>query len=201
MQRTVPGEQRAFTAKSNGVIDRIITAVEVWPAFDPADPPEPLPASVSARALWDTGATRSLVASDLAEKLVLTPVGKGPVHHGGGSDERHRYLVRFGLPNRFLIPGVLVAEQPAGEDFDVILGMDVITLGDFTITNAGGRTWVSFRMPSSARTDFVAELDSRTFAGVRRNQPCPCGSGKKFKACHQPKIEQARRAAAPLPSP
>ena len=197
----MPGEQRAFTAKFNGVIDRIITAVEVWPAFDPADPPEPLPAAVRARALWDTGATRSLVASDLAKKLALTPVGKGPVRHGGGSDERFRYLVSFGLPNRFVIPGVLVSEQPAIEGFEVILGMDVITLGDFAITNAGRQTWVSFRMPSSARTDFVAELNSRTFAGVRRNQPCPCGSGRKFKACHEPGIAQARRAAAPLPSP
>jgi preprotein translocase subunit SecA len=22
------------------------------------------------------------------------------------------------------------------------------------------------------------------FAGVGRNDPCPCGSGKKFKKCH-----------------
>ena len=22
------------------------------------------------------------------------------------------------------------------------------------------------------------------YAGVGRNQPCPCGSGKKFKMCH-----------------
>ena len=24
----------------------------------------------------------------------------------------------------------------------------------------------------------------RTFPRVNRNQPCPCGSGKKFKKCH-----------------
>ena len=23
-----------------------------------------------------------------------------------------------------------------------------------------------------------------TYAGVGRNAPCPCGSGKKFKLCH-----------------
>jgi preprotein translocase subunit SecA len=23
-----------------------------------------------------------------------------------------------------------------------------------------------------------------TYRGVKRNEPCPCGSGKKFKACH-----------------
>jgi uncharacterized protein len=25
---------------------------------------------------------------------------------------------------------------------------------------------------------------SEAFAGVRRNAPCPCGSGRKFKQCH-----------------
>jgi len=27
-------------------------------------------------------------------------------------------------------------------------------------------------------------VDVREFAGVGRNEPCPCGSGKKFKHCH-----------------
>ena len=193
------GEQTAFTWKArSGVIDRIIMPVVVWPAFDPADPPDALPASIKAQALWDTGATRSLIASELAQDLGLTAVGKGEVQHGGGSDDRLRYVVNFGLPNRVIVAGVLVSEQPGKRDFNVIVGMDVITLGDFTITNAAGHTWVSFRMPSSARTDYVVELDSKRFAGVGRNDPCPCGSGKKFKACHKPKFDQARRATAPL---
>lgn len=37
---------------------------------------------------------------------------------------------------------------------------------------------------------FLAEEEER-FAATGRNDPCPCGSGKKFKACH----------LAPLPSP
>ena len=27
-------------------------------------------------------------------------------------------------------------------------------------------------------------IDSQEFANVGRNDPCPCGSGKKFKHCH-----------------
>ena len=30
----------------------------------------------------------------------------------------------------------------------------------------------------------VMEILERTFAGVQRNDPCPCGSGRKFKQCH-----------------
>jgi uncharacterized protein len=31
--------------------------------------------------------------------------------------------------------------------------------------------------------DVMAVLE-RVFAGVQRNDPCPCGSGQKFKRCH-----------------
>ena len=28
------------------------------------------------------------------------------------------------------------------------------------------------------------EADGGTFPGTAKNAPCPCGSGKKYKACH-----------------
>ena len=30
----------------------------------------------------------------------------------------------------------------------------------------------------------AAEGERNPYAGVGRNEPCPCGSGKKFKHCH-----------------
>jgi hypothetical protein len=38
---------------------------------------------------------------------------------------------------------------------DMLIGMDVINLGDFAVTNYNGRTMFSFRMPSADRIDFV----------------------------------------------
>jgi len=35
--------------------------------------------------------------------------------------------------------------------------------------------------PQSAQ---VAAIAPNPYAGVGRNDPCPCGSGKKFKKCH-----------------
>lgn len=32
--------------------------------------------------------------------------------------------------------------------------------------------------------EFLANDEARRFAGVGRNDPCPCGSGNKFKRCH-----------------
>ncbi len=39
----------------------------------------------------------------------------------------------------------------------------------------------------------AAEAQQQRFAAASRNDPCPCGSGRKFKACH------GKRAVAPLP--
>lgn len=38
---------------------------------------------------------------------------------------------------------------------------------------------------------------AHAFANVGRNDPCPCGSGKKFKKCHMGKVETTLQTAAP----
>ncbi len=83
------------------------------------------------------------------------------------------------------VAAVQVTECPdiAGQ-FGAIIGMDVITLGDLSITNLNGQTWMTFRIPSYAATDYVEEWQRSVSAGVGRNDPCPCGSGRKFKKCH-----------------
>lgn len=39
-------------------------------------------------------------------------------------------------------------------DYDVIIGMDIITLGDFVITNKDNQTWFAFRYPFSEHIEF-----------------------------------------------
>lgn len=74
--------------------------------------------------------------------------------------------------------------------------MDIITRGDFAITNVNGKTTFSFRFPSIGTIDFVDEgqkmekAQTKGTAAIKkekkvgRNDPCPCGSGKKYKNCH-----------------
>jgi len=93
--------------------------------------------------------------------------------------------VNFGLPNGVLVAGILATEFPASHtQFSAIIGMDVICLGDFAITNANGRSTISFRVPACEEIDYVLEAHRLTFRGTPRNAPCPWGSGKKFKHCH-----------------
>ncbi len=176
---------QAFTMKANGTLDCIVTDIAVMPGFDPARPPSPLPTATPTKALWDTGASKSVLSTALVQSLGLKPVGTREVHHGDGKSVRNTFMVNFSLPNGVQVAGVLATEFPASHDnFHVLVGMDVIALGDFSITNVGGRTAVSFRIPSCAEIDYVLEANRIRFAGTSRNAPCPCGSGKKFKFCH-----------------
>lgn len=80
-----------------------------------------------------------------------------------------------------------VSQLVIGEGLDVIIGMDVLGNGDFTVTHHGGKTTFSFCIPSRREIDFVAEVDRENrskFPKVGRNDLCPCNSGKKYKKCH-----------------
>lgn len=93
----------------------------------------------------------------------------------------------------------MVSETQETAQFGVIIGMDVIRMGDFSITNSGNQTWASFRVPSIQGVDYVQEANRIRFEGIGRNQPCPCGkkdaNGKslKFKRCHGLSVRDALR--------
>jgi len=175
----------AFTIKFNGQADRIVTDVRLFPAFDPQSYKTPPYPAFSTKALWDTGATKSVITDATAKSMNLVAVGRTKVSHAGGISESNTYLVNIFLPNNVGVAGVLVVEvNNIVGDFGAIIGMDIISGGDFAITNVGGETWMTFRTPSIAHIDYVADAIQVRFAGTPRNAPCPCGSGKKYKQCH-----------------
>ena len=186
-QRSAPF--KAFTVRANGIWDRVVTDVGVCEAYDPASAPAPLPRIQSAKAIWDTGANRSVISSSIAESLGLPSAGEVEVCHAGGKDVSPTYVVNFKLPNGVMIAGALVTHAPL-TICDVLIGMDVIALGDMSLSNANRKSCMSFRTPSIGGSDYVAEHNSYLKAHVGRNEACPCGKKKpdgsavKFKDCH-----------------
>jgi len=150
---------RAFTLKFDGLSNRIVTPVGITPAFDPKDHPDKMPHEVTQKnALWDTGATASVLTKATVKELNLIPVGTTTVNHAGGSSQSNTYLVNVYLPNQVGIAGVLVSEcDDIAGNFGAIIGMDIIARGDFSITNVGNKTWVSYRYPSIKGIDYVEE--------------------------------------------
>jgi hypothetical protein len=174
----------ALTIRSDRLERQILTRdTRVSDAYDPQAPPTELPRKAQATALWDTGASATVISDTLAADLGLAPTGMVRITHAGGASTHHTYIVNVFLPNHVEILGVEVSEAPLS-GFDMLIGMDIITLGDFAFTNKDGRSCFSFRMPSLADTDYTAEINRLNARGLNRNDPCWCGSGKKLKKCH-----------------
>lgn len=66
------------------------------------------------------------------------------------------YLVNIALPNKVAFQNLEVTHlQLAGAD--LLIGMDIISRGDFAVTNVGGITTFSYRFPSIQTIDYAEE--------------------------------------------
>ncbi|MCD8312949.1 MAG: SEC-C domain-containing protein [Bacteroidales bacterium] len=143
-------------------------------------------------ALWDTGATNCVISKRVVQELGLHAVGMTKNITAGGTINANRYLIDIMLPNKVQVISVKATEAELN-GFDMLIGMDIIMRGDFSITHKDGKTKFSFQMPSTHDIDFVKEGKERNAQQNKmlvngkvpgRNDPCPCGSGKKYKNCH-----------------
>ncbi len=148
-------EQRALTIKGNnvGLLRAIVCDVLVSTPFFEGIQNSTFP-SIKVQGLWDTGATGSVITKRVADNLGIKPIGRTKVNHADGSTETNVYLVNIVLPSNVTINGVRVTEGKLTE-VDVLIGMDVIRLGDFSITNFNGNTVATFRTPSCHEIDYV----------------------------------------------
>ena len=100
---------------------------------------------VKSRALWDTGAVTSVIDKSLVEKLDLVPFDSGRAYTAQGFYESFMYLWDVLLPNNIIVKGLRVGDGEF-QGFDMLIGMDVISLGDFHLTN-DGNTVFKFVIP------------------------------------------------------
>lgn len=152
----------SFTLKSNGGLFREIrTECEV---FQPHDPVHITPAQRAALrsekciAVWDTGATGTVISQSLAQKLGLQPTGFAVINHAQGTSRVPKYIINIVLPNSV---GFAIKEVTEGilSNCDVLIGMDIIAQGDFAITNVNGNTTF---FPSSFHQSKKSTLQHRT---------------------------------------
>ena len=120
-------------------------------------------------ALWDTGATNSVISQSIVDKCGLVPTGVTPVHHADGTSLQETYLVNIGLPNGVAYSAKPVTKAQLTGGIEALIGMDIITTGDFAVTNFEGRTKFTFRVPSLEHFDFVP--DRRLPDLTRQNKP------------------------------
>lgn len=108
-------------------------------------------------AIWDTGATGSVITQSVVDACSLVATGLTKVHHADGESIQETYLVNIALPNGVAYSGVRVTKARLSVAADILIGMDIIGTGDFAVTNFNGTTKFSFRVPSLGHLDFVAD--------------------------------------------
>jgi hypothetical protein len=177
---------RAFKAEAQTILNVLTTQVRVAPAFNPQT--DPIPAHKQYIGIWDTGATNSVINENVVADLGLQQIGITKVYHAQGcADDAPVYLISMGLPNGVGFTGIRVTKGSV-TGADLLVGMDIISRGDFSISNFQGRTLFSYRVPSIEDLDLSRQQSQPAGidlpkAKVGRNAPCPCGSGKKYKRC------------------
>ena len=148
----------AFTVKYNGIARTLTTQIGVSEAFDPFSEPESAkpPTLRDFSGIWDTGATSSVITEKVVADLGLKSIDETVNYTAGGERKANVYLVNVRLPNNVVIPALRVVDGEI-KGADVLIGMDVIGVGDFSVTNRDSQTWMTFSMPSVRRLDFVEE--------------------------------------------
>jgi predicted aspartyl protease len=117
-------------------------------------------AKAGIKGIWDTGATSTVITQNVVNALGLVPTGKTLVNTASANNvQTNTYLVDVHLPNGLTVKDVIVTLGIIMPGIDCLIGMDIITLGDFTITNHAGQTCMSFRVPSQNQVDYVVEIN------------------------------------------
>ena len=121
---------------------------------------------------------RTVITQKIVDGLELGITGYHRIRGVGSVQNATEHVVDIWLPNNVSIREIPVLRGNLPGDIDVLIGMDIITLGDFAVSNYQNQTAMTFRIPSLEFIDFVKQ------GMPSRNAPCPCGSEKKYKHCH-----------------
>ncbi len=110
---------------------------------------------VQAKAQWDTGATGTCISKELVAQLGLQPTGMINVQTPSGIGTMNKYMINLILNNEVKITNLVVMDSEIGnQGIDVLIGMDIISIGDFAVSNFEGKTQFSFRIPSQEHVEF-----------------------------------------------
>jgi hypothetical protein len=139
---------RAFIIEYEGLVSEISTPVRLEPVYT-ADK-SLLGTQAEIEAIWDTGTDMTCIKPSLRDRLKLCqselvePITMSGI---GGNVEADGTLVSIWLAPNFVLElcPVYIIDFPGKEE--LLIGMDIITMGDFAACNTDGKTSCSFVVP------------------------------------------------------
>src|SRR6266508_155946 len=156
MPQRPASQSLTLTAAPGKRLRALISECFISEAFDPATTAtRPVPKTF--KSIWDTGASTSVITQKVVDECGLQSIGPAITLGVGGRHPTEAFLVNITLLNKVSFAGLRVIRGSITADIDVLIGMDIITQGDFSITNKNDTTIFSFRHPSMVAVDFVKE--------------------------------------------
>lgn len=132
-----------FDFESDGDASEISTPIFVSKSSGNAEP-------VQCTAIWDTGATSSMISSATAKKLLLAPVGMTQIAGVHGINNAKCYHVDIIFGNGFKLPKIKVSEASDFGGFDILIGMDIIGRGIMLLDGISNKKLkVRFQIPAN----------------------------------------------------
>lgn len=146
-----------FSKEYGGLTQAVVTDCVIFPENqkNTSDAPKFFHTT---KAMWDTGATNTIITPKIIKQLKLKPFAEGGVSGVGGDVEGGVYKINIGLPGGQVVYNITAYESDL--EYDILIGMDIILLGDFCLTNKDGKSVFSFRIPSQEHI-FLNDLRSK----------------------------------------
>jgi len=119
---------------------KLTTEVEIYDVSQSSN-------KIKVKALWDTGAMLSAITPEIAQSLNLVPFNRVRVNGINNISMADMVKVSIKLPNLVEVKNSNVTVCNLVKDVDLLIGMDIIQLGDFSISNGAGKTLFTFAMP------------------------------------------------------
>jgi hypothetical protein len=157
----------AFSNRKEGIVPAVHTSAGISSAIDVSGVDFDAQEGVRwVNALWDTGAMCSCISKRCAVMLGLEIINVTHMATATHIVEAPVYMAHLFLPNFPVFAYLEMLEfQDTSDNCDIIIGMDIITQGDFAISNFGGNTFFSFRIPSIQTIDFEGDLRKKSGIG------------------------------------
>ena len=151
-------QPKAITVEYSKIVELLETQCGVCAAYNPEFEQNINPTIRNFNALWDTGANFSIISTNVVQTLNLKSDGIATILHADGESIVKTYLVKIILPNDI---GAYILDVAEGSltSTDVLIGMDIISKGDFCVTTSQGITKFSFQIPSTHDTDYTKEIN------------------------------------------
>lgn len=154
---------KAFTITEPNIVNRLMSDVFVFDEYVN----QSLDNVKKWKAVWDTGAELTCIAPRVSSELKLTKFGEKNISGATNTKICNTYCIDIILPNNLLVKDVVVAELHGNTNYDLLIGMDIIRRGNFTVTNYNGQTKFSFISPSIEHLDYVDFIRNKQYSTSR----------------------------------